>query len=274
MQTTNYTAFLVPETTQYYHMHRPYHLVILPDPSSVVPSPSPYIRTVLHPSYGASAAPLPSPPYLTHPQYLAYVPSTHYSLPAQRHQPVMVPIGLRHSSIQGWQRSTNIPPWQNRVNIPSSHRRANIPPRQRRANIPPRQRRASMSVMQGYHYDDPTPFSYVHGAQPQPSYEAEVMSVTRPTQVLETDDVTQGGGIPTAQHVLESLPEVVLSLDADVAECTICLNNMCTQDEIEITELPCNHRFHRACIMLWLSNNNTCPLCRFKLPTNEIAHPA
>jgi len=49
-------------------------------------------------------------------------------------------------------------------------------------------------------------------------------------------------------------------------ECAIC------QDAIDpdagedvVRELPCRHRFHRACIELWLARSQTCPCCRYEL---------
>ncbi|KAF3341093.1 E3 ubiquitin-protein ligase RING1-like protein [Carex littledalei] len=261
MQTTNYT-FLVPETTSHDMQRRPYHLVHLWNPSyGAYVIPSPYMGTVPHPSYGAITAPLPLSPYHTRRQYLAYVPSTHYSLPSPQHYPVTVPIGPRQSSIPRWQRSANIPPRQNRGYIPS---------RQRRANIPPRQRRNYVSVMQG----GPTALSYADRVQPQLSDEPELVIYDPPPQVLEIDDVIQGGGTPAAEHALKSLPSVIVSLDDDGADCVICFDKMCSHDDKDITKLPCDHLFHRHCIVHWLSSNNTCPICRFMLPIDETTHQA
>ena len=50
-------------------------------------------------------------------------------------------------------------------------------------------------------------------------------------------------------------------------ECSICL--------MEISEgqntilLPCGHMFHDECSTKWLKIHNTCPLCRFELPTDN-----
>lgn len=42
--------------------------------------------------------------------------------------------------------------------------------------------------------------------------------------------------------------------------CPICYENYTSSDTIIIT--PCKHEFHLFCLELWLSKNNSCPLCR------------
>lgn len=46
-------------------------------------------------------------------------------------------------------------------------------------------------------------------------------------------------------------------------ECSICLNLYKNNDNIIITK--CNHHFHYDCILEWLNNKGTCPLCRYIL---------
>lgn len=41
------------------------------------------------------------------------------------------------------------------------------------------------------------------------------------------------------------------------AECMICFEKVC-----KIYDLKCKHIFHMHCILKWLYQNNTCPLCR------------
>ena len=41
--------------------------------------------------------------------------------------------------------------------------------------------------------------------------------------------------------------------------CSICLKK---SDSDIVRELKCNHVFHIGCIDEWLSNHNTCPLCK------------
>ncbi|XP_028788735.1 putative RING-H2 finger protein ATL37 [Neltuma alba] len=47
--------------------------------------------------------------------------------------------------------------------------------------------------------------------------------------------------------------------------CTICFEDFAIDSEV--LRLPCSHLFHGKCIINWLQNRNTCPLCRFQMPT-------
>ncbi|KAK7306159.1 hypothetical protein VNO77_44082 [Canavalia gladiata] len=46
-----------------------------------------------------------------------------------------------------------------------------------------------------------------------------------------------------------------------IVECCVCLSGF--EANQEVSELPCKHFFHRACLDKWFHNNHiTCPLCR------------
>ncbi|KAK6925173.1 Zinc finger, RING-type [Dillenia turbinata] len=75
---------------------------------------------------------------------------------------------------------------------------------------------------------------------------------------------------PASKFVVESLPCVVLTqedVETSNALCAVC------KDEINIGEqakqLPCSHRYHGDCIFPWLGIRNTCPVCRYELPTDD-----
>ena len=49
----------------------------------------------------------------------------------------------------------------------------------------------------------------------------------------------------------------------DGGECSICFDELNSDDaERGIIQLYCGHIFHRDCVMAWLLDNPTCPLCR------------
>ena len=50
-------------------------------------------------------------------------------------------------------------------------------------------------------------------------------------------------------------------------ECSICLCEV--NDGQDAILLPCGHMFHDPCVTKWLKIHNTCPLCRFELPTDN-----
>lgn len=58
-----------------------------------------------------------------------------------------------------------------------------------------------------------------------------------------------------------------LRAEADIGQCSICLNDIASGDQF--TRLLCNddpslhHMFHTKCINVWFqSDNKTCPMCR------------
>lgn len=75
---------------------------------------------------------------------------------------------------------------------------------------------------------------------------------------------------PASKVVVEKLPSVITTKEDVVNEKALCA--VC-KDQIEIGEdgkqLPCLHRYHGDCILPWLGIRNTCPLCRYELPTDD-----
>src|SRR5436305_9045986 len=44
------------------------------------------------------------------------------------------------------------------------------------------------------------------------------------------------------------------------AECSVCMDDVKLGEEV--TVLPCSHWFHGTCVSAWLSEHDTCPICR------------
>lgn len=88
-------------------------------------------------------------------------------------------------------------------------------------------------------------------------------------QFLENESVSKGSP-PAAKGFVESLPLVELTEEElrgkDVA-CAICKDEIVLEEKVR--RLPCSHCYHGDCILPWLSIRNTCPVCRFELPTDD-----
>jgi E3 ubiquitin-protein ligase RNF115/126 len=77
------------------------------------------------------------------------------------------------------------------------------------------------------------------------------------------------GPAPAPQSAIDSMPVVKINrrhLDDD-AQCAVC------KDEFEVgaeaREMPCKHLYHTDCIIPWLVQHNSCPVCRHPLPSQR-----
>ncbi|XP_050229368.1 E3 ubiquitin-protein ligase SGR9, amyloplastic [Mercurialis annua] len=71
--------------------------------------------------------------------------------------------------------------------------------------------------------------------------------------------------VAAAPSAVVSLPTVEVKVSE---ECAICKEEM--KEGRDVCKLPCNHLFHWICILPWLNKRNTCPCCRFQLPTQDL----
>lgn len=74
------------------------------------------------------------------------------------------------------------------------------------------------------------------------------------------------------EEIIDLLPKTAIKNESSrpKKECIICLSAYQINDEI--TALPCTHIFHNSCIVSWLKQNQTCPLCKYKI-TKEHFYP-
>ena len=61
---------------------------------------------------------------------------------------------------------------------------------------------------------------------------------------------------------------IINSQDDRLIKCTICLERMYINDTQYIFATDCDHYFHTKCIVKWLKDNNTCPICRNRITIN------
>ncbi|NP_001152117.1 E3 ubiquitin-protein ligase RING1-like [Zea mays] len=88
---------------------------------------------------------------------------------------------------------------------------------------------------------------------------------------LAENDPNRYGTPPAAKSALSSLPDVVVThtmvAAAEGAECAVCKEDFSPGEVAK--QMPCNHIYHTDCIMPWLELHNSCPICRFELPTDD-----
>lgn len=81
---------------------------------------------------------------------------------------------------------------------------------------------------------------------------------------------------PATEETIAKLPRKKLDqemLGSDPkAECTICIDDLSLGDEVLV--LPCKHWFHGECVVLWLKEHNTCPICRSPVENNARSESA
>ncbi|KAF8648842.1 hypothetical protein HU200_064543 [Digitaria exilis] len=84
------------------------------------------------------------------------------------------------------------------------------------------------------------------------------------------DNNTTRGAPPASASSIENLPSVVISTSGDInggVTCPVCKDDMPIGTVAK--QLPCMHLYHSSCIIPWLSSRNTCPVCRYELPTDD-----
>ncbi|KAJ0248744.1 hypothetical protein HA466_0158020 [Hirschfeldia incana] len=95
-------------------------------------------------------------------------------------------------------------------------------------------------------------------------------------EMLFEAEISSGLGKPPASKSFIKNLKVATLTKEDVREnddgddamcCAVCRDEMNVGNEV--AELPCRHKYHGECIVPWLGIRNTCPVCRFELPSDE-----
>ncbi|KAI1465881.1 uncharacterized protein F4812DRAFT_437985 [Daldinia caldariorum] len=80
---------------------------------------------------------------------------------------------------------------------------------------------------------------------------------------------------PASEEAIAKLPKKKLDeamLGPELkGECTICIDEVKVGDEAVV--LPCKHWFHEQCVVLWLKQHNTCPICRASIDGEAAGRP-
>lgn len=89
-------------------------------------------------------------------------------------------------------------------------------------------------------------------------------------RLAEADNVRRGPP-PASVSFVENLEKVVVGTgEYDGVGCAICKESFCVGGVVN--RLPCFHVYHGSCIKPWLSSRNSCPLCRYELPTDDMEY--
>lgn len=74
------------------------------------------------------------------------------------------------------------------------------------------------------------------------------------------------GPPPAARSAIDSMPTIKIThrhLNTD-SHCPVCKDKF--EMGSEARQMPCNHIYHSDCIVPWLVQHNSCPVCRLELP--------
>ncbi|GAB2269648.1 hypothetical protein Dimus_004573 [Dionaea muscipula] len=83
--------------------------------------------------------------------------------------------------------------------------------------------------------------------------------------LAETEGRT--GAPPAAKSAVLALRTVEIQSEKESYACAVCKDAVCVGELAR--ELPCGHGYHGDCIVPWLGARNSCPVCRFELPTDD-----
>ncbi|MQL70997.1 hypothetical protein Taro_003318 [Colocasia esculenta] len=114
------------------------------------------------------------------------------------------------------------------------------------------------------------------GLRPVPAVMSEFLMGSGFTRLLEQVaqmDASAVGGRdlqhpPASKAAVEAMPIIEIAEDhiRTEAHCAICKEPFELGGEAR--EMPCKHIFHQDCILPWLSQRNSCPVCRHEMPTD------
>ncbi|KAJ8899716.1 hypothetical protein K2173_019415 [Erythroxylum novogranatense] len=85
---------------------------------------------------------------------------------------------------------------------------------------------------------------------------------------LEIDGIDRFENPAASKAAIESMPviKIISSHVSMESHCAVCTEKF--ELDTEAREMPCKHIYHSDCILPWLSIRNSCPVCRYELPSD------
>ncbi|KAG8937020.1 hypothetical protein FRC02_008127 [Tulasnella sp. 418] len=98
------------------------------------------------------------------------------------------------------------------------------------------------------------------------------------TRLMETSQGPRP--VPAPDEMIDNLPRTSIPADSPLLQkdCAICKESFQPTESQSIITLPCNpnqkyaHSFHEDCILPWIRQNGTCPVCRYQLVPQPEQH--
>ncbi|KAE8732837.1 E3 ubiquitin-protein ligase RING1-like [Hibiscus syriacus] len=92
-------------------------------------------------------------------------------------------------------------------------------------------------------------------------------------QQLAENDPNRYGTPPASKSAIEALPTVKIEkndINSEFNQCAVCMDEF--EEGTDAKQMPCNHLYHKDCILPWLEMHNSFPVCRHELPTDDPAY--
>ncbi|KAI3807699.1 hypothetical protein L1987_23633 [Smallanthus sonchifolius] len=86
--------------------------------------------------------------------------------------------------------------------------------------------------------------------------------------LADSDSGGRRGAPPAAKSAVEGLRTVEVN-STDIEICAVCKDSVFNNEGKIAKQLECGHIYHGDCIVPWLNSKNSCPVCRFELPTDD-----
>ncbi|XP_010541863.1 PREDICTED: E3 ubiquitin-protein ligase RING1-like isoform X2 [Tarenaya hassleriana] len=89
-------------------------------------------------------------------------------------------------------------------------------------------------------------------------------------QQLAENDPNRYGTPPASKSAIDALPTVKVTedlLNSEMNQCAVCMDEF--EKGSDAKQMPCKHVYHQHCLLPWLQLHNSCPVCRYELPTDD-----